>query len=69
MTPEQLKLRSQIAGTVKNNPNNKSKADDLRRQLRESRLAEHIRKTVDAAPPLTADQRDRLALILRGDAE
>jgi len=30
-------------------------------------LAEHIRKTVDAAPPLTSEQRDRLVLLLRGE--
>ena len=30
------------------------------------RLAEHVRKVVDAAPPLTAEQRDRIAAILRG---
>ena len=34
---------------------------------RVTRLEDHIRRVVDAAPPLTADQRDRLALLLRGD--
>ncbi len=29
------------------------------------RLADCIRETVDAAPPLTAEQRDKLALLLR----
>ena len=34
-----------------------------------AKLEEHIRRVVDAAPPLTAEQRDRLALLLRdGDA-
>jgi hypothetical protein len=28
----------------------------------------HVRKIVEAAPALTADQRDKLALILRGAA-
>jgi len=36
-----------------------------RRNLRTERLAEYIKRTVDAAPPLTAEQRDRLALLLR----
>lgn len=31
-------------------------------------LTEHIRRLVDAAPPLTAAQRDRLALLLRSAA-
>ena len=29
-------------------------------------LEAHIRQIVDAAPPLTAEQRDKLALLLRG---
>ncbi len=39
---------------------------DARRNLRAARLADYIRRTVDTAPPLTADQRDRLAVLLRG---
>lgn len=42
---------------------------DARRNLRVERLAEFIRKTVDAAPPLDQETRDRLALLLRGGAE
>lgn len=38
---------------------------DARRDLRAARLAEHIKRTVEAAPPLTPEQRDRLALLLR----
>lgn len=36
------------------------------RDLRVERLAEYIERVVDAAPPLTPEQRDRLALLLRG---
>jgi hypothetical protein len=36
-----------------------------RRDLRAARAEEYIRKIVDAAPPLTAEQRARLAAILR----
>ncbi len=32
----------------------------------DERLAEHIRRIVDRAPILTAEQRDRLAVLLRG---
>lgn len=39
---------------------------DARRDLRAERLADHIRRVVDAAPPLTAEQRDRLAFLIRG---
>ena len=35
------------------------------RDLREARLEAYIRRTVDAAPPLSDEQRDRLAVLLR----
>jgi hypothetical protein len=38
------------------------------RDLRTERMALYIAKVVDTAPPLTPEQRDRLALLLRGDA-
>lgn len=41
---------------------------DARRNLRAERLAAYIKRVVDDAPPLSAEQRDRLALLLRGDA-
>ncbi len=34
--------------------------------MRAERLADYIKRTVDAAPPLSVEQRDRLALLLRG---
>lgn len=39
------------------------------RNLTAESLAEHVRKVVDAAPPLTATQRDLIAAILRNDAK
>ena len=36
-----------------------------RRNLRVERLAMYIKRAVDSAPPLTAEQLDRLALLLR----
>lgn len=38
------------------------------RALNEANLEKHIREIVDRWPPLTPDQRDRLATILRGAA-
>jgi hypothetical protein len=35
------------------------------RELAAAKLADFIARTVDAAPPLTPEQRDRLALLLR----
>ena len=39
---------------------------DLRRDLAAAKLADYIKRTLEAAPDLTAAQRDRLALLLRG---
>jgi hypothetical protein len=41
---------------------------NARRNLRAERLADHIAETVAAWPPLTAAQRDKLALLLRGES-
>lgn len=40
----------------------------LRREHAAVRLEDYIRKVVDQAPPLTAEQRDRLSVLLRGTA-
>jgi hypothetical protein len=37
----------------------------LRRDLRAAELEEHVRRIVGNAPPLTAEQRDRIAALLR----
>jgi hypothetical protein len=39
-----------------------------RRDLRAARAEDYIKKLVDAAPPLTSEQKDRLALLLSGTA-
>ncbi len=39
-----------------------------RRDLRAARAEDYIKRLVDAAPPLTTAQKDRLALLLRGGA-
>lgn len=56
--------RSQIAHAIKKDPD--ADVTDLRRQLKAERLADYIRQAVDAAPPLTAEDRTRLAAILQG---
>ena len=41
------------------------KIADLRRDLRAAQLEKYVREIVDKAPPLTAEQRDRIAALLR----
>lgn len=42
----------------------KAHVDELRAEYRARQLEDHIRATVAAAPPLTAEQRSRLAVLL-----
>lgn len=49
-------------------PTAQQAVDEARRAYRALALEDYIRRTVDAAPPLTDDQRERLATILRGGA-
>lgn len=61
------KTRSQIAHAKRRDPD--ADVTELRAQLKAERLEEYIRRTVDAAPPLTPEQRDKLALLLRGPGD
>lgn len=56
--------RGKVAALTRARSPQDSELQEAQRTLRELRLAEYIRRTVDAAPPLTATQRDRLALLL-----
>ena len=61
--------RAQIAAIKRGIRAGEREADDPQletayRNLREKRLAEHIEHVLALAPPLTAEQRDRIALIL-----
>lgn len=60
------KTRSEIAHAKRANPD--ADTTELRRRLKAERLEDYIARTVDAAPSLTDEQRDRLALLLRGGA-
>jgi len=58
------KTRSEIAHAKRRDPN--ADVTELRKRLKEERLADYIQRTVDAAPPLSPASRDRLAVLLRG---
>ncbi len=47
---------------------NHQAADAARQRLKAIKAEDYIRKLVESAPPLTPEQRDRLALLLRGGA-
>lgn len=57
---ERAKLRNP------SDPSRSEVAARLRRDYAAAKLADHIQRTVNAAPDLSNEQRDRLALLLRG---
>jgi hypothetical protein len=61
--------RARVASLTRSRKPDDPDLVDARRKLRAERLAAQITKAVDAAPPLTAEQRDRLALLLRGGSD
>jgi hypothetical protein len=63
LSPKQSTLRARLAATTRHHPD--ADASKLRTELRTETAAEYIRRLVDEAPPLSDDQRNRLASILR----
>lgn len=58
--------RARVAALSRSRSANDPDLVAAKRELREARLAEYIQRTVAEAPPLTFDQRERLAVLLRG---
>lgn len=65
LSAERRRLRAHKGVAVRRG--DAAEAARLDTEIRTARLADYIRKTVDAAPPLTPEQRDKLALLLRGE--
>ncbi|GAB7004384.1 hypothetical protein JCM18899A_18570 [Nocardioides sp. AN3] len=57
--------RARIASLTRSRTPDDPELLDARRNLRAARLEEYIKRVVDEAPELTAEQRDRLASLLR----
>lgn len=64
--PRLAKKRSAVA--VASRSGNTHKIESTKRDLAAEKIAVYIERTVNAAPPLTLEQRDRLASLLRGGA-
>ena len=56
--------RARVASLTRDRQPNDPELIEARRSLAEESLADHIRRVVDAAPPLTSAQRDKLAALL-----
>ena len=59
-------VRSRLANAKKRDPH--ADVTDLQRDLKAARLADHVEKALADAPPLTDDQRRRIARLLIGGA-
>ncbi len=57
------RVRSDLANAVKADPS--ADVTELRRQLKAARLEDHVRSIVNSAPPLSDEQRERIAALLR----
>lgn len=64
LTSEQRWRRAKIAARTRHSPTDPN-IDDDRRALKASRLEDHVRQIVDSFPPLTEEQRNRIAALLR----
>ena len=61
-----LHYRGRVAALSRSRQADDPDLVDARRQLAAERLADYIARTIEAAPPLTAEDRTRLAAILQG---
>lgn len=68
-TPAQMRAATARAVRIakrRNTPEARAEADRLKAEYAAERLADHITRTVAAAPPLSAAQLDSLAVLLHG---
>lgn len=56
--------RARVASLTRSRPSDDPELVAARQSLKAERLAAHIQQVVDSAPPLTNEQRRRLARIL-----
>lgn len=65
--PSLKHLRTRVARAVRDEHVHGSEPIvEARRELAAAKLEDYVRRVVDAAPPLTEAQRDRITAILRG---
>jgi hypothetical protein len=66
LTEEGRRLRARAAALTRHHPDQPELADDTRRQLKADNAEQYVRQLVDTWPPLTDEQRGRLAALLAG---
>ncbi len=66
MGAKALAARGRLGQTSRRYADQPDRILDARRDLAVAKIEDYVAKVVADAPPLTADQRDQLALLLRG---
>jgi hypothetical protein len=66
LTAEGRRRRARAAALRRHHPDRPELAADDQRTLKAARAERFVRELVDTFPPLTSEQRGRLALLLRG---
>lgn len=57
--------RAKVASLSRSRPANDPELIEARQNLKALKLEEYVRRVVDQAPPLTPEQADRIAALLR----
>lgn len=65
MSTTWTKTRSEYANLAKTHDPTEPAMVEKRAELRALRLEDHVRRVISEAPPLTDEQRDRIASLLR----
>jgi hypothetical protein len=66
LSPEDRRKRARAAANTRHHPDRPELAEADRRKLKADAAERYIRALVDDFPSLTAEQRNRLALVLLG---
>lgn len=66
--PDQRTLVARVAALKRHRGKTDPELSEARRELRAARLSDHVARVVAEAPPLTPDQCERIAILLRGGA-
>ncbi|WP_207551988.1 hypothetical protein [Mycobacteroides abscessus] len=68
MSPEVARLRARYASLTRSRTPDDPELVETRRSLRAESLMEHVKSVVSQAPPLTNEQIERVAALLRTGA-
>lgn len=61
--------RARVAALTRHKSADDPETVDAKRDLRAAKLADHVRRIVDEAPPLTDEQRRSIAALLQAGGE